>query len=101
MSIETVNQFLTKVSQDEKLQTELSQAVKEQESATAAVELADQHGYKFTPEEFEQQIQKMQKAQDGELSEEELETVAGGLAPLAVAALGSLLGGIGTHLATK
>ncbi len=53
--------------------------MKKQKDPTVAVKLAAQYGYKFTPEEFGQQIKQMQKVQEGQLSEEELETVAGGV----------------------
>lgn len=79
MSIEAVNQFLTKVSQDEKLQTELTQAMGPNKERIGAVNLASQYGYKFTLQEYEQQINELQKVQtEGELSEQELESVTGG-----------------------
>lgn len=78
MSIEAVNQFLTKVSQDKKLQVEFAQAM-EAEDRTAAVKLAAQHGYEFTTEELAIQIEKVATGTLlAELTEEQLEAIAGG-----------------------
>ena len=86
MSIEAVNQFLTKVNQDEKLQAELSQVMKSQNDRQAAVDLAAKHGYEFTTEELNERIEQIQSIQAKQaanetLSEEELEAVSGGGIP--------------------
>ena len=83
MSMEAVNQFLTKVSQEQELQAELAQAMEAEDDRQAATELAAKHGYDFTPDELWSEIQNRQsefqsKQKAGELSEEELEAVAGG-----------------------
>ena len=84
MTIEAVNQFLTKVNQDQKLKDELSQAKKKSKNdRQAAVELAAKHGYEFTPEELDRRIEQLKNIQakqaaNQELNESELEAVAGG-----------------------
>ena len=86
MSIEAVDQFLTKVNQDEKLQAELSQVMKSQNDRQAAVDLAAKHGYAFTTEELDKRIEQLEaiqakQAANETLSEEELEAVSGGGIP--------------------
>ena len=83
MSIEAVNQFLTKVEEDQQLQAELAQAMEAEDDRQAATELAAKHGYDFTPDELASEIEKRQSEfqnnqTSDELSEEELEAVAGG-----------------------
>ena len=80
MSIEAVNQFLEKVSQDNQLQEELAKAMEAEDDRQAVTELANNQGFQFTGEELMTEIEKRQKAaiDSGELSEEELESVAGG-----------------------
>ncbi len=93
MSIETVNQFLQKVTEDEKLQEELAQALESEDNdRAAAVELGGKYGYEFTPDEIGQEIQNRQsefqtRKEAGELNDEELEAVAGGEAVIATAAI--------------
>ena len=84
MTIETVNQFLTKVNQDGNLQTELSQAMSTEDKYQATTELAAKYGYEFTPEELSARIEELESVRakesaNEELSEEELEAVAGGV----------------------
>ncbi len=83
MSIEAVNQFLTKVSEDQELQAELATAMDAENDRQATTELGAKHGYDFTPEELASEIDNRQsefqsKQEVNELSEEELEAVAGG-----------------------
>ena len=83
MSIEAVNQFLTKVSEDQELQAELATAMEAEDDRQASTELAAKHGYDFTPEELASEMENRQsefqsKHEANELSEEELEAVAGG-----------------------
>ena len=87
MSIEAVNQFLTKVAEDQELQAELAQAMEAENDRQAATELGAKHGFKFTSEELASEIanrqSKFQTQQSAnELSEEELECVAGGNATI-------------------
>lgn len=79
MSIQAVNQFLTKVSYDKKLQTEFIQAMGINNDCAAGVKLAAQYGYQFTPQELATQIEKVVTGTLlEELSEEQLDAVAGG-----------------------
>ena len=95
MSIEAVNQFLQKVTEDEKLQEELAQALESEDNdRAAAVELGVKYGYEFTPDEIGQEIQNRQsefqvRQEAGELNDEELEAVAGGESVIAVATIGA------------
>ena len=97
MTIEAVNQFLTKVDHDEKFQSELSKAMETKQDLTAAVEFAAQHGYEFTLEELATQIEQLEETQT-QLSEKELEAVAGGLGPLAWAFTGGASGVLGAKM---
>jgi predicted ribosomally synthesized peptide with nif11-like leader len=99
MSLEAVNQFLQKVTEDEQLQEELAKALEAENDRKAATDLAAKHGYDFTPDELWTEIQNrqsefQQKQVTEELSEEELEAVAGGfcafLTPAAVGATGAI-----------
>ncbi|AFY58614.1 bacteriocin propeptide, TIGR03798 family [Rivularia sp. PCC 7116] len=83
MSVEAVNQFLTKVAEDAQLQEELAKAMQSENDRQAVTELANNKGYDFTGDELMQEIEKRQQAaaDAGELSEEELEAVAGGATP--------------------
>jgi predicted ribosomally synthesized peptide with nif11-like leader len=83
MSIEAVNQFLQKVTEDQQLQEELAKALESENDRQAATDLAAKYGYEFTPDELWAEVQNrqsefQQKQQAGELSDEELEAVAGG-----------------------
>ncbi|MGD1913914.1 MAG: Nif11-like leader peptide family natural product precursor [Rivularia sp. (in: cyanobacteria)] len=81
MSIDAVNQFLEKVAQDSKIQEELAQVMEAEDHRQAAVELGAKHGFEFTSEELMTEVEKRQQAaiESGQLSEEELEAVAGGI----------------------
>ena len=83
MSIEAVNQFLTKVAEDQELQAELAQAMEAENDRQAATELGAKHGFQFTSKELATEINNRQsefqtKQSANELSEAELEAVAGG-----------------------
>lgn len=80
MSIESVNQFLQKVSEDSAIQEELAKAMEAENDRQAVVELGAKYGCQFTGEELMAEIEKRQQAaaSAGELNEEELESVAGG-----------------------
>ncbi|MEL6929000.1 MAG: Nif11-like leader peptide family natural product precursor [Cyanobacteria bacterium J06600_6] len=107
MTTSAVQEFLTKVETDETLQGELANALEAEDDRQAVTELADSKGYDFTPEELWAEVQKRQaeaeaKQAEGELSDEELEAVAGGefLVGSAVIALSvSLGGGVGAGIA--
>lgn len=90
MNSEAVNQFLERVSQDPALQQEIAQAIDSSapgEDRLAAAQIAAKNGYSFTPGEIGETMEAAQKQQSREeLSDEELEAVAGGFTPIAVAA---------------
>jgi predicted ribosomally synthesized peptide with nif11-like leader len=107
MTIEAVNQFLTRVSQDEKLQQDLANILQaEGNDREAATELGAKYGYQFTPDELWQEISNrqsefQQRQQAGELSDDELEAVAGGKyggIVGSVAAFGGLTAGLTNHV---
>ena len=95
MTVEAVNQFLEKISEDEELQEELAATLESEDNdRAAATELGARYGYEFTPDELWQEIQNRQREfqsqeEAGELSDEELEAVAGGESVIAVAAIGA------------
>jgi predicted ribosomally synthesized peptide with nif11-like leader len=83
MSIASVQEFLGKVSDDQSLQEELAIAMGSENDREAVTALAQSKGYDFTSDELAQEIENRQaEAQErqaaGELSDEELEAVAGG-----------------------
>ena len=82
MSTEAVNQFLIKVSEDKELQAEVTTAMEAENDRQAVTELAAKNGYDFTPDELALEItnrqSEFQQLQNHELSENELETIAGG-----------------------
>lgn len=101
MSIESVNLFFQEVSQDSSLQQEILQsAIDGERLVNKVVELGQEKSYSFTSAEVSEWMESMaaQTASlSGELSEEELEAVAG--AGVAGAALGAFAGGIGGFFA--
>ncbi len=92
MTTTAVQEFLTKVGEDEALQKELATALEAENDRQAVTELAESKGYDFTPEELWAEVQKSQaeaqaKQEAGELSDEELEAVAGGEIAIGVGTL--------------
>lgn len=92
MSTEAVNQFLQKVSQDAQLQEELAAALQSENRLDAVTQLAASNGYEFAPEEIKQEFENQEsefaaRQQAGELSDEELEAVAGGATPSVVVSI--------------
>ena len=86
MSIEAVNQFLTQVNQEPQLQAEVNCAIETENVRQLVTELGAKHGYEFTIEELSSQFPKYQSQlqiqpinDDGELSDDDLEAVAGGI----------------------
>ncbi len=83
MSAVAVQEFLEKVQSDESLAQELVKALDSENDRESVTELATSKGYDITSEELWAEVQKRQadllERQDaGELSDEELEAVAGG-----------------------
>jgi predicted ribosomally synthesized peptide with nif11-like leader len=97
MSAESVGKFLEKVQTDEKLQEELAQIIESSANSGAegadrqgATELGKKYGFDFSSEELWAEIKKRQdefkeRQGSGELSDEELEAVAGGESVIATA----------------
>ncbi|MFN6486740.1 MULTISPECIES: Nif11-like leader peptide family natural product precursor [unclassified Nostoc] len=85
----TVQDFLTKVEEDQALQTQLAQALESDNDREAVTALAKSKGYEFSSDELWAEIQKRQAEFSsteaaGELSDAELEAVAGGINAQAV-----------------
>ncbi|MEH1840696.1 MAG: Nif11-like leader peptide family natural product precursor [Nostoc sp.] len=78
MSKENLEQFYIFVENNQQLQEQLGQAENPQSFYEKAVQLGQENGYSFTVQEAEDFIS--QKAQQGnaELSDQQLEAVAGG-----------------------
>ncbi len=85
MSTQAVTDFLQKVAEDSTLQSELANMIGAENDREAVTQLAQRNGYEFSSEELWAEVQKRQaefeaKRASGELelSDEELEAVAGG-----------------------
>ena len=84
MSIESVNQFFQEVGQDAAMQQQLQSATDKPSFVNKVMELGHQKGYGFSASEVETSLNSLaaqvqsQTGADGELSEDELEAVAGG-----------------------
>jgi predicted ribosomally synthesized peptide with nif11-like leader len=103
MTIAAVQEFLSKVAEDQALQSELAQVLEAENDRQAVTDLASSKGYEFTPEELWAEIQRRQaeferRKQAGELSDEDLEEVAGGATP-AIASAVTLVTAITSALA--
>ncbi len=80
MSVEALNQFLQKANEDEQLAQEIANVLESENDTEAVIELAQIKGYQFTAKELLAEVHKRQHQKElEELSEEELEAVAGGL----------------------
>ena len=97
MSIASLNQFQNKVMQDSALQEQFktTEATSPESLGELAVKLGAERGYSFTLEDIQATV-------DQELSDAELESVAGGILPflapiaaLGAAKLGTIFGGVG------
>jgi predicted ribosomally synthesized peptide with nif11-like leader len=103
MSIASVQEFLAKVSDDQSLQEELATAMDAENDRESVTALAQSKGFDFTSDELAEEIQNRQAAaqarqENGELTEDELEAVAGGefvVATLAVAGVALTAAGVG------
>jgi len=100
MSLTQVEEFLNNVGEDQALQADLAKALEAENDREAVTALAKSKGYDFSSEELWAAIQKRQaefsqKEAAGELSDEELEAVAGGATPMAVASAAATIFGVG------
>ncbi len=89
MSMSAVQEFLTKVSEDQALQEQIAKAMESDNDRQSVTDLARSKGFDFTADELGQEIsnreaEARQKAEAGELSDDELEAVAGGGASIVV-----------------
>ncbi|MEH2382896.1 MAG: Nif11-like leader peptide family natural product precursor [Nostoc sp.] len=78
-----VQEFLSKIEEDPALQTQLAKALESDNDREAVTALAKSKGYEFSSDELWSEIQKRQaefstREAAGELSDTELEAVAGG-----------------------
>jgi predicted ribosomally synthesized peptide with nif11-like leader len=79
MSVESVNQFYQQVIQEPALRQQFQAAPDRESLANLAVEVGQQKGYNFTAEEVKQALTAQSVISEaGELSDQQLETVAGG-----------------------
>jgi predicted ribosomally synthesized peptide with nif11-like leader len=78
MSVETVNQFYQEVMQEPALLEKFQSAPDQESLVNLAVEVGQQKGYSFTVDQVEQALAAQNAAQQEELSDEQLEAVAGG-----------------------
>ena len=85
MSIASLNQFQNEVMQDSALQEQFktAAATSAESLGELAVKLGAERGYSFTTSEVEQALAAQNAASEaGELSDEDLEAVAGGFLPI-------------------
>lgn len=83
MSAQAVTEFLAKVTENEDLMKEVIQVLDAEDDREAVASLAAQKGFEFTSEELWAEVYRRQaefsRRQDlGELTDEELEAIAGG-----------------------
>ncbi len=83
MSADAVVEFLTKVTENEDLMKEVIQVLDAEDDRTAVASLAAQKGFNFTPDElwaevYRRQAEFSRRHDLGELTDEELEAIAGG-----------------------
>lgn len=81
MSAEAIKAFIEKVREDEDLQTKLQSIDDDGEDALGQIiEIASEAGFSFEAEDYQTVVHEMAKVRHaaGELSDEELEAVAGG-----------------------
>lgn len=90
MSVESARAFYERAATDEAFKEQLRDAASDDERR-ATIRTA---GYDFTPEEWEVVIDQLREINDRELSEAELETVAGGVLPLPVGMPVGIYGGV-------
>ncbi|WP_028466966.1 Nif11-like leader peptide family RiPP precursor [Nisaea denitrificans] len=93
MSMQTMTAFLEKAQADEKVGEQLVAIIDENEAEAIfpkVVALANDNGFSVTVDdvkEVQKQFEQAPASADGELSDDDLENVSGGVAPVVVAAL--------------
>lgn len=85
MSLEAANQFIQRVVEDRILQAELVAVLQQEDDREAATQLGNQKGYNFTSDELwvavqarQAQLKQVSEEEGLELSDEDLEAIAGG-----------------------
>jgi predicted ribosomally synthesized peptide with nif11-like leader len=81
MTIEAVEKFFEKADEDKALQAQIREMIegKEEYGCCAFAALAAEHGFEFTPEEMHEGIERLRELdEERELTDEDLEHVAGG-----------------------
>src|SRR5215470_8220075 len=78
MSVEHLKRFMDELGRDAALQQALAGAKNQDELIAGAVRLAAERGLEFTPSELEIYVRESLPSGDGELSDEQLGSVAGG-----------------------
>ncbi|MEN9221420.1 MAG: Nif11-like leader peptide family natural product precursor [Thermostichus sp. BF3_bins_97] len=108
MSLQAVRDFLNRVVEDEQLLKDLTLALEAEDDRTAVAKLANQRGFCFTPEELWTEVQNLQaeyvrqaNAAVADLSDEELEEVAGGATAMMPLLLSGMMLGGATIMAPK
>ncbi|WGV27154.1 Nif11-like leader peptide family natural product precursor [Halotia branconii] len=105
----TVQEFLNQIAEDPSLQGELAQALESENDREAVTAMAQSKGYDFSSDELWAEIQKRQaefsaREAAGELSDAELEAVAGGVTPtiasIAVASAAATIFGVSYTVGT-
>ena len=104
MSMTAVQDFLGKVSEDQALQNDLAKALEAENDRQAVTDLAISKGYDFSPEELAAEVERrrqevIQRQEAGELSDEELEAVAGGEF-VATAVASAIIGSLGLSISS-
>lgn len=104
MSAQAVVDFLEQVGSDESLAQELVKAMEAENDRVSVAELAASKGFDVTPEELWTEVQKRQeegkqRQEAGELSDDELEAVAGGEFVLIGIAIGATFAAAGLSAA--
>ena len=80
MSTEAAAKFLEQLANDDSMKAELDQTREtRQDRIQAVVALGEIKGYEFTADDCATIVETAKKVQDGELTEAELEAVAGGV----------------------
>ena len=79
MQREAIEKFYEIIAQDEALQARMREATDEAGFQDLAIKLGGEHGCDFTREELSAHMNALQASMDSELSEADLEQVAGGL----------------------
>lgn len=104
MSVEKVAEMLKKVSEDKGFAEKFSKVYDGGEDFTAVVAFGKENGFEFTAEDCKQVYEAIDDQMDDELSDDDLENVAGGIVSSTAAAVvgaGAAVVGAGTAVAAN